>query len=108
MSDTLQKLRTFLLPLAQKGAALAFSGGVDSSLLLAVLAQMHREKPFPFLVLNVVSSLQSSGDEEAVSKAEKESGVRITAWRATLCPLNRCETMTRCAVITAKKCSLKL
>ena len=77
MSDTLQKLKTFLLPLAQKGAALAFSGGVDSSLLLAVLAQMHREKPFPFLVLNVVSSLQSSGDEEAVSKAEKESGVRI-------------------------------
>ena len=77
MSDTLQRLKSFLLPLAQKGAALAFSGGVDSSLLLAVLAQMHRELPFPFLVLNVVSSLQSSGDEEEVRKAEKESGVRI-------------------------------
>ena len=77
MSETLQRVKTFLQPLAEKGVALAFSGGVDSSLLLAVLTRMHREKPFPFLVLNAVSPLQSSGDEEEVRKAEKESGAEI-------------------------------
>ena len=77
MSETLQRVKTFLHPLAEKGVALAFSGGVDSSLLLAVLTRMHREKPFPFLVLNAVSPLQSAGDEEEVRKAEKESGAEI-------------------------------
>lgn len=68
MTGKIQQLRDFLRPLTEKGTALAFSGGVDSSLLLAVLAEMHQKSPFPFLLLNAVSTLQSSSDREAVQK----------------------------------------
>ena len=35
-------------------AAIAFSGGVDSSLLLAVLKELHDEAPFPLLAMRTV------------------------------------------------------
>ena len=44
---TLDKLKIYLRELAPKGIALAFSGGVDSSLLLAVLKMLHAEAPVP-------------------------------------------------------------
>ena len=53
MADTpLELLRAHLRPLLKQGVALAFSGGVDSSLLLAVLKGLQ---PFPFLVLTMRS-----------------------------------------------------
>lgn len=65
----LQKLENFLRPLCDKGAGLAFSGGVDSSLLLAVMLKLHREKPFPFMVLSALSTLQSTADMDEIQEA---------------------------------------
>ena len=59
MKEKLEQLRAFLHPLAGEGVALAFSGGVDSSLLLALLSEMRKEKPFPLLLLTAVSTLQA-------------------------------------------------
>ena len=66
MADTLGKLTSFLRPLCSSGVSLAFSGGVDSSLLLALLMKMRQEEDFPLLVLSVLSPLQSDEDVEAV------------------------------------------
>ena len=46
---------------------MAFSGGVDSTLLLAVLARLRRENPFPLLALTARSDLL--GEEEAPAAA---------------------------------------
>lgn len=75
MKDKLRQLREFLRPLAEQGAALAFSGGVDSTLLLAVLSEMRKEKPFPLLLLTAVSTLQAPCDLEAVKKTAEEYGL---------------------------------
>lgn len=66
MSDDQEKLISFLHPLCAGGAALAFSGGVDSCLLLAVLKKMQQTAPFPLMVLNAVTPLQSADDLETV------------------------------------------
>ena len=78
MKSLLEKLETFLMPLCKEGAALAFSGGVDSTLLLAVLSRMQKKASFPLLVLNAVSTLQSVQDKEAVDKAALEYGIKVT------------------------------
>lgn len=76
-STDLQKLEVFLRPLCDRGIALAFSGGVDSSLLLAVLMKLHKEKPFPFMVLSAVSTLQSARDAEEIQAAAEFYGIQV-------------------------------
>ncbi len=51
----LERLRERLRELAPGGIALAYSGGVDSALLLAVLAELRREKAFPLSALTMRS-----------------------------------------------------
>lgn len=53
--ETLERLRAALRPLMAGGIALAYSGGVDSALLLAVLEGLRRETPFPLLTLTMRS-----------------------------------------------------
>lgn len=97
-ADNLQKLELFLRPLCEKGAALAFSGGVDSSLLLAVLVRMRRETEFPFLVLNARSALQSSRDLEEVRAAASEYGITVQFVECDLLTLSevRENSLLRC------------
>ena len=57
----LKKLDERLRALAPAGVALAYSGGVDSALLLAALAKIFREKPFPLLALTMRSALSPQG-----------------------------------------------
>ena len=79
MNGQLQRVENFLMPLCQRGIALAFSGGVDSTLLLAILSGMQKKNPFPLLVLNAVSTLQSTQDKEAVQKAAVEYGQQVVS-----------------------------
>ncbi len=58
---TLERLRAGLRPLTAGGIALAYSGGVDSALLLAVLAGMRREAGFPLLALTMRSAFAPWG-----------------------------------------------
>ena len=57
MTAELTRLQALLRPLCREGIALAFSGGVDSTLLLAVLAQLRKEAPFPLLALTAGTDL---------------------------------------------------
>jgi len=66
-NEKLQALEEVLRPLCPGGIELAFSGGVDSTLLLAVLSRIRREKPFPLLALTACSDLL--GEEEAPAAA---------------------------------------
>ena len=68
METRLEELKTFLRGLVGGGAALAFSGGVDSSLLLAVLAGMLAEKPFGFAALAMDSEFQRPGEIAAARR----------------------------------------
>ncbi len=63
----LERLKKYLQKLAPEGIALAYSGGVDSTLLLAVLAELAKEKPFPLKALTVHTLLQ---DKEEIKAAE--------------------------------------
>lgn len=64
----LNRLREYLQNLAPQGIALAYSGGADSTLLLAVLGEMRRKHPFPFAALTMRTVLQ---DSEEMAEAEE-------------------------------------
>ena len=76
-ADNLQRLEQFLRPLCSGGIALAFSGGVDSSLLLALLVKMQREEKFPLLVLSALSTLQSARDLAEINAVAAGYGVEV-------------------------------
>ena len=77
VADNLQKVEDFLRPLCAKGIALAFSGGVDSSLLLALLIEMKRKEDFPLLVLSARSTLQSGRDLDEIVSVAADYGVEV-------------------------------
>ncbi|MDD3154239.1 MAG: ATP-dependent sacrificial sulfur transferase LarE [Victivallaceae bacterium] len=59
MTARIEQLEKSLLDLAQSGGvALAFSGGVDSTLLLALLTRLHRTHPFSLAVFTMHSIFQ--------------------------------------------------
>ncbi len=66
--DRHQALKDFLRQYTDSGIALAFSGGTDSTLLLAVLAEMYREKPFPLAALSMHSIFQTPEELNEVKK----------------------------------------
>lgn len=60
----LPSLLAFLEKTCGQGAALALSGGCDSALLLAVLAQMRRKNDFPLLAVHVQTPLQTTAEAD--------------------------------------------
>lgn len=73
----LQKLRDFLGSLAPEGIALAFSGGVDSALLLAVLAEMNHEKPLRWSAFTLASVLQDGAEIDEAKAFASKYGVEL-------------------------------
>lgn len=68
----IERLEAYLRELTVDGIALAYSGGVDSTLLLAVLAGLKQEKPFAVTALTMHTVLQDSREiTEAKGLAEK-------------------------------------
>ncbi len=72
----LKALEAFLRPLTSEGIALAFSGGVDSMLLLAVLQKMAEEKPFPLVALTMKTVLQDEKEMSEAKQAAADLGVK--------------------------------
>jgi len=77
MMKELGTLRDFLRAYAADGIALAYSGGVDSSLLLAVLAGMRREEAFPLLAVSMHSCFQPEAEAEAVRAGAAALGAEL-------------------------------
>ena len=75
--DRIETLKQWLRPYAADGIALAYSGGVDSSLLLAVLCAMRREKPFPLLAVSMRSCFQPEAEAEAVRAGAAALGAEL-------------------------------
>lgn len=71
----LQKLETYLQNMAPAGIALAFSGGVDSALLLAVLQKVYQQAPFNLKVLTAATVLQDPAEIRAAEQKLQQSGV---------------------------------
>lgn len=72
-----EQLKHDLRERSEGGIALAFSGGVDSSLLLAVLKELHDEAPFPLLALTLHSIFQRPEELEEVRKAAGKAGIEL-------------------------------
>lgn len=64
--NTFNRLKDFLRPFRSQGVALAFSGGIDSTLLLAALNELNQEKPFPKAAFYVQSVFQNKTESELV------------------------------------------
>lgn len=72
-----EKLKKFLRERAKGGIALAFSGGTDSSLLLAVLKELHEEEPFPLLALTMHSIFQRPEELDEVQETTRQAGIEL-------------------------------
>ena len=75
--NRLPELQQYLRTLAPDGIALAFSGGVDSSFLLALLKELHQENPFPFFALTMQTVFQSDEEIREIRELTRESGVPL-------------------------------
>ena len=74
MSEQLNKLMDHILPHCQAGIVLGFSGGVDSSLLLAVLSLIREKQPFPVAAVMMCSPFQKEQEwQEAEALANRYS-----------------------------------
>lgn len=62
MSELLLRLEQWIRPYCKEGIVLGFSGGVDSSLLLAVLSRLKHENDFPAAAVMMSSPFQSEDE----------------------------------------------
>ena len=72
-----QELKEYLRQYTAGGIALAFSGGTDSSLLLALLAELHKESPYPLIALFMHSNFQTAEELANVQKLADEYQVSL-------------------------------
>lgn len=76
MSRTAE-LKNYLREKSRAGIALAFSGGVDSSFLLAVLKELCDEKPFPLQALNMRTVFQREDEIAEARQTASSCGVPL-------------------------------
>ena len=75
MSELLDRLIRNLSEFCQDGIALGFSGGTDSALLLAVIAKLREQKPFPFAAVMMHSAFQSEQECAGAENLAEQFGV---------------------------------
>lgn len=71
------KLVACLRPYAAEGVALAFSGGVDSTLLLALLAEIRAARDFPLLAVYFHSVFQLETEKQDVQRLAERYSVPL-------------------------------
>ncbi len=95
---TINKLEEYLTNLSSEGIALAFSGGVDSTLLLAVLSNLCQKKAFPLVALTMNTVLQN--DKESLEARNLAESFSVKHQMFTFSPLSlpevRHNLVTRC------------
>ena len=73
----IEELKNYLRDRSSAGIALAFSGGVDSSFLLAVLKELCDEKPFPLQALNMRTVFQREAEVAEARQTASSCGVAL-------------------------------
>ena len=75
MKSKLNGLRRMLEDLSADGVCAAFSGGVDSALLLTVLSEIYARKPFPLLAVVFATAFHTAEETASAMKQAEELGV---------------------------------
>jgi len=75
MKDKLNELRRMLEGLSADGICAAFSGGVDSALLLTVLSELRERKPFPLLAVVFSTAFHTAEETASAIKLAEALGV---------------------------------
>ena len=75
MKNKLNELRRLLEELSADGICEAFSGGVDSALLLTVLSEIHARNPFPLLAVVFATPFHTAEETASAMKQAEELGV---------------------------------
>jgi uncharacterized protein len=72
-----ERLKAHLRTQVPGGVALAFSGGVDSTVLLAVLRALRDETGFPLLAVHFQSNLQTPDERAEAERLAAQQGVEL-------------------------------
>ncbi len=75
MNNKLNELRRLLEDLSADGICAAFSGGVDSALLLTVLSELHARKPFPLFAVVFATAFHTAEETASAMKQAADLGV---------------------------------
>lgn len=75
MKNKLNELRRMLEDLNADGICAAFSGGVDSTLLLTVLSELYARKPFPLLAVVFATAFHTAEETASAMQLAEELGV---------------------------------
>ena len=95
MSD---RLLNYLSEHTAGGVALAFSGGVDSTLLLHALLRLQKQAPFPLLAYYFRTPLHTEEETQAALRTAQEAGAELVEMRfdPLRLPLLRFNPQDRC------------
>ena len=96
-----EKLKHFLRKYSTGGIAIAFSGGVDSSLLLNVLKELRQDFPFHLLALTVHSIFQRPEELEKVQEATIKAGIEPSFLAVIRCQSRKSNITRQIVVIGA-------